>query len=197
MLKSNDLNGKWQSQKSEPIENQNGTVLYIRREASFSDDNWEIMIRTFLDENCKHSLFNVRATGTYNLGNESKDVPGATCVDFHNTARYVTASNESIVEMLNHATILSRGWELEVEQDVSENGCLLVPSVADCPVEYDIIKKDENGLYFGDYTPDQEEELQKLVGKNVSNSETSHGICSPDIRPKQLIMHPLVKINSN
>ncbi|MCE7698889.1 MAG: hypothetical protein K8E24_008720 [Methanobacterium paludis] len=44
MLKSSDLNGKWQSQKSEPIENQNGTVLYIRREASFSDDNWEIMI---------------------------------------------------------------------------------------------------------------------------------------------------------
>ncbi|AEG17482.1 hypothetical protein [Methanobacterium paludis] len=197
MLKSSDLNGKWQSQKSEPIENQNGTVLYIRREASFSDDNWEIMIRTFLDENCKHSLFNVRATGTYNLDNESKDVPGATCVDFHNTARYVTANNEPIVEMLNHATILSRGWELEVEQDVSENGCLLVPSVADCPVEYDIIKKDENGLYFGDYTPDQEEELQKLVGKNVSNSETSHGTCSPNIRPKQLIKHPLVKINSN
>ncbi|MCE7698886.1 MAG: hypothetical protein K8E24_008705 [Methanobacterium paludis] len=193
MLKSSDLNGKWQSQKSEPIENQNGTVLYIRREASFSDDNWEIMIRTFLDEKCKHSLFNVRATGKYNLGNESKDVPGATCVDFHNTARYVTANNESIVEMLNHATILSRGWVLETEQDVSENGCLLVPSVADCPVEYDIIKKDKNGLYFGDYTPEQEEELQELASKPVTNSKNSQGICSPDSRPKQLIKHPMVK----
>ncbi len=192
MLEYADLNGKWQSKKPEPIKNQDETTLYVKREASFEDDNWEIVIKTFLDDACKYPLFKVRATGKFVLGGESKIVNGATCADFKNTARYGTAENDAVVEMLNHAAVLSRGWEIGVEQDVSEDGCLLVPSVADCPVEYDVLKKDEEGLYFGDYTPEQKEKMQKTAAKNAG--ETSEGICSPENRPGQLIKYSLLKV---
>jgi hypothetical protein len=192
MLECTDLNGKWQSKKPETIKNQDETTMYIEREASFEDDRWEIIIKTFLDEKCKYPLFKVRATGKFVLDVELKDVKGATCVDFKNTARYVTAENKAVVEMLNHAAVLSRGWEIGVEQDVSEDGCLLVPSVADCPVEYDLLKKDGEKLYFGDYTPEQKEKLQKTAVKKAG--ETSEGICSPENRPGQLIKYPLLKV---
>jgi hypothetical protein len=192
MLECTELNGKWQSEKPETIKNQDETTMYVVRGASFEDDRWEIIIKTFLDEKCKYPLFKVRATGKFVLGGESNDVKGATCVDFKNTGRYVTAENKAVVEMLNHAAVLSRGWEIGVEQDVSEDGCLLVPSVADCPVEYDLLKKDGEKLYFGDYTPEQKEKLQKAAVKNAG--ETSEGICSPENRPGQLIKYPLLKV---
>ena len=39
MIKKADLNGKWQSKQSETLKNPDGTVMYIKREAVFSEDS--------------------------------------------------------------------------------------------------------------------------------------------------------------
>ena len=197
MIKKADLNGKWQSKQSETLKNPDGTVMYIKREAVFSEDSWEILIKTFVDETAESPLFTVRAKGNYNLGEESTDVPGATCVDFENTARYVTPQNGAMAQMLNHAAVGKVGWKANVEQDVSEEGCFLVPSIESCPVEYDLLSlvkgKDEVELYFGDYTSEQREDMQKASKNSKNGFEASQGICSPENRPKTLIEFPLLR----
>jgi hypothetical protein len=197
MIKKADLNGKWQSKQSETLKNPDGTVMYIKRDAVFSEDLWEILIKTFVDESAELPLFTVRAKGNYKLGEESRDVPGATCVDFENTARYVTPQNGAMAQMLNHAAVGKVGWKANVEQEVSEEGCFLVPSIENCPVEYDLLSlvKGEDGvesLYFGDYTSEQREDMQKS-SQGKSGFEASPGICSPENRPKTLIEFPLLR----
>ena len=75
---------------------------------------------------------------------------------------------------------------------MSVNGCALVPSIDDCPVEYDIMLIDDNNIYFGEFTPEQREEIKKLSHGEIDPSQGSVGICSNDNRPRQLIKHPMI-----
>lgn len=192
MLQTQDLQGKWSSLEIETIENPDGSVMYIKREAVFADDNWNILIRSFLDKEAKEPFFTIHAKGNYVLSGESPNVNGATCVDFVNTGRYVTAHHTGLVEMLNEISFDTE-WLLDHEHDVSINGCALVPSIDDCPVEYDIIQIKDNNIYFGEFTPDQRKDIQKLSTGEIEPSEGSVGICSTDNRPHQLMAYPLVK----
>ena len=96
-----------------------------------------------------------------------------------------------------HAAVGKVGWKANVEQDVSEAGCFLVPSIESCPVEYDLLSlvkgKDEVELYFGDYTSEQREDMQKSSKNSKNGFEASQGICSPENRPKTLIEFPLLR----
>ncbi|MGB8232511.1 MAG: hypothetical protein WCE60_00830, partial [Methanobacterium sp.] len=64
MLKREDLKGKWQSTKIETIENPDGSLMYIKREALFVDDNWDIFLLAFLDDEGKKPLFTIHARGS-------------------------------------------------------------------------------------------------------------------------------------
>lgn len=192
MLQKQDLQGVWQSSEIETIENPDGSVMYIKREATFSDDNWDIRIRSFLDTEAKEPFFTIHAKGNYLLSGESPNVNDATCVDFVNTGRYVTAHHTALVDMLNEISFDTE-WLLDHEHDVSINGCALVPSIDDCPVEYDIIQIKDNNIYFGEFSPDQREDIQKLSKGEIEPSEGSVGICSTENRPRQLMTYPLAK----
>ena len=79
------------------------------------------------------------------------------------------------------------------EHDVSSKGCVLVPSVETCPVEYDVIKIQGNEIYFGDFTEEQKEDIKKFTHGDMNPSEGSVGICSTENRPRQLIKYPMIK----
>jgi hypothetical protein len=192
MLKREDLRGNWHSPVIETIENPDGSVIFIKREAIFVDDNWEIFIRSFLDEDGKIPFFTIHAKGNYILGQESSELPGAVLVDFHNRARYLTAHQQSLVDMLNETSPFDGEWMVDLERDVSSRGCVMVPSIETCPVEYDVIKIKENEIYFGDFTAEQKEDIKNFAQKNQKPSESS-GICSTDNRPRQLIKYPMVR----
>jgi hypothetical protein len=192
MLKSENLQGNWRSPEIETIENPDGSVMYIEREAVFADDNWDIFIRSFLDNKGNEAFFTIHAMGNYILEGESQYVKGATCVDFNNTGRYVTPHHTALVDMLNE-TSFDTEWMIDQEHDVSINGCALVPSVDDCPVEYDIILLKENKIYFGEFTPEQREKIKKFSLGETDPSEGSMGICSTENRPRQLIKYPMVR----
>jgi hypothetical protein len=194
MLKRADLKGNWQSPVIETIENPDGSVMFIKREAVFVDDNWDIFIRAFLDEDGQKPFFTIHAKGNYILGQESLNLPGAVYVDFHNRARYVTAHQNSLVDMLNETSPFDGEWMLDLEHDVSSKGCVLVPSIETCPVEYDIIKIQGNKIFFGDFTEEQKEDIKKFTQGEQNPSKGSEGICSTENRPGQLIKYPMVKV---
>lgn len=193
MLKREDLKGNWHSPVIETIENPDGSVMYIRREAVFVDDNWDIFIRAFLNEDGKKPFFTIHAKGNYIIGEESDNLNGAVTVDFNNRARYITAHQKALVDMLNETGPFDEDWILNLERDVSTKGCILVPSIETCPVEYDVVKIQEEKLYFGDFTAEQKEDINKLTHGNKNSSEGSNGICSKDNRPRQLIKYPMIK----
>ena len=193
MLKRENLRGNWLSPIIETIENPDGSVMYIKREAIFVDDNWDIFIRSYLDEQGEKPFFTIHAKGNYILGKESPHIPDAVCVDFNNRARYVTAHHPALVDMLNETSTFEGEWMKDLEHDVSLKGCVLVPSVESCPVEFDVIKIQENKIFFGDFTEEQKEDIQKFSQGKVSPSEGSVGICSTDNRPRQLIKYPMIR----
>lgn len=194
MLIREDLKGNWQSPTIETIENPDGSFMFIKREAVFIDDNWDIFIRAFLDEEGKTPFFTIHAKGNFILGEESRDLPGAVSVDFHNRSRHVTAHQRSLVDMLNETSPFDAEWMLDLEHDVSSKGCILVPSIETCPVEFDVIKIDGNEIYFGDFTAEQKEDIKKFTQGDQTPSDGSGGICSTDNRPRQLIKYPMLKV---
>jgi hypothetical protein len=146
---------------------------------------------TFADPKGIMKLFTARAEGHYVLGKESEQVPGAREIDLNSDSRHITLHQKSLLELFQHACG-SINWEINSEEDVSQYGCLSVPSVKKYPTEYDIIKIDENELFFGDYTSDQKEGIQ---GINQGESIQMDGIFSPKNRPIRLIAYPLEKID--
>jgi len=193
MLKREDMQRKWQSPVIETIENPDGSIMYILREAIFVDDNWDIFLRAFLDKDAEKPFFTIHAKGNYILGKECTDLPGAVNVDFHNRARYVTAHQPSMINMLNETSPFDEEWRLDLEHDVSSKGCILVPSIEICPIEYDIIKIEGNEIYFGDFTAEQKEDIKKFAEGQDKISEDSNGICSTENRPRQLSQYPMLR----
>ena len=51
--------------------------------------------------------------------------------------------------MLNETSPFDGEWMFDLEHDVSLKGCILVPSIETCPVEYDVIKiQEERNLFW-------------------------------------------------
>jgi len=163
MLKREDLRGNWQSPVIESIENSDGSLMYIKREAIFIDDNWDIFIHAYLDEDGEKPFFTIHAKGNYIIGKQSETLTGAVAVDFHNRARYVTAHQHSLIDMLNETSPFDGEWMLDLEHDVSSKGCILVPSIETCPVEYDVIKVQGNEIYFEISHPNRKKILKRFL----------------------------------
>jgi hypothetical protein len=193
MLKREDLKGNWQSPVIEAIQNPDGSTMYIRRQAIFIDDNWDIFIYAYLDEEGEKPFFTIHAKGNYIIDNKSEIISGAFGVDFNNRARYVTAHQRSLLDILNETSPFDGEWMLDLEHDVSLKGCILVPSIETCPVEYDVIKIEGNEIYFGDFTAEQREDIKKVTQGDQNPADSAEGICSTENRPRQLIKYPLIK----
>lgn len=192
MMGKEDLIGDWHSLDMETIDNPDGTVMYIRREAVFEGDNWEIFIRSYVDKEGNIPFFTIRAKGEYKLGKEINEPKGAVEIDFLNKARYVTPHLKELVQMFNETGQFDGEWMVDLERDVSLDGCLLVPSIESCPIEYDIIKVVDNRIYFGDFTAEQKEDIKKFT-EEVNAPSDGRGICSSENRPGQLIEYPMIR----
>jgi hypothetical protein len=185
-----DLDGRWESDNIEKVENPDGSSLFVKRKVLFSGENWEVILATFADSDGRMKLFTARGKGIFMLGGESANVLGAREIELHSHSRYITIHQQTIMELFRHVCS-SKEWKIDVEEDVSQEGCLSVPSVEKFPVEYDIIKIDDTGLYFGDYASDQKHGIKDISESN--EQARMEGIFSPENRPVKLIEQPLVK----
>lgn len=192
MLGREDLKGDWRSPSMETIENPDGTVMHIKREAVFKEDEWEIFIRSYVDNDGKVPFFTIHARGSYELGEKINEPQGAVAIDFLNKGRYVTAHHKELVDIFNETNQFEGEWMLDLERDVSLEGCILVPSIESCPIEYDIIKVEGNEIYFGDFTEEQKEDIKRVTEEDNTPSDT-RGICSAENRPGQLTKYPLIR----
>jgi hypothetical protein len=148
------LNGRWTSPQPEPIPNADGSTIYGVRDFTFAPETWRLRFTAYGDADAKHPLFTLRAEGHYTLGDPSVAVPGAREAEFHFARRLFTAHTEPFVELLNGAGAGSAPWTPGVEQDVSITGALFVPSMAQAPIEHDLVAFRDGALFLGDRSGD-------------------------------------------
>jgi hypothetical protein len=174
MFTTTDLVGRWVSEQIEPIQNADGSVIYGRRDFTLGDRDWQLRFTAYGDDQATVPLFTLRAEGTYALGDPSPDVADARYADFHFASRSLTAHQPGLVDLFTSAS--ATPWEIDVERDVSADGCAFVPSVSASPTEYDLVKLEGSRLFFGDRSRD---------------------LSDPANRPQRLMDDPLVQQQSS
>lgn len=170
--------------KSE-LENLSGTYVdhlpynygnsWGKRVFTFDKGKWTLDFTLALDPELKIQVFKFRTFGTYRILEKSSKLENTYNALFYEEKKFLTlkTSDENLIKAFG---FLPCNLTIDVEKDVSFDGCSSWKSVKDCPGDYDILSLDKEGkLYFG-------------------NRPQDNDMCSPNKRPTSLTP-PVVKIN--
>ena len=167
-----DIRGAWASERCETFRNADG-ASNLKRGLRVDEETWRMRIDFYADEDCANALFGLEVEGPYDLGPKSMTLRDATTARFDLRTITLFAMSPESAAAFEKAGCGSGGWTTGEGQVVSERGCLgLVPTIGECPVEYDIVKIEDGRLYFGD---------------------RSQGLCVPDRYPESFAPLPLTR----
>ena len=159
------------------LENLSGTYVdpspynygqaFGKRIFTFDKGKWTLDFTLSLDPEMKMQVFNFRTFGTYKVQAKSTKVADTYNAVFYEEKKFLTlkTSDENLIKAFGFAPC---NLTVDIEQDVSVNGCSGWKSVNECPGDYDLLSLDKDGkLYFG-------------------NRPQDNDMCSPDKRPTSL-----------
>jgi hypothetical protein len=170
-----DISGRWASVGCEHVSSADGES-HLRRFMENASGEWRLRIGFYGDAGCAQELFSLDLEGAYDLGPKSLDVRGATLARFDIRKTTLTPQVPDAAAAFQGAGCGSGGWEVGKGQDVTQGGCLgIVPTAEQCPTEYDLVKIEDDKLYFGD---------------------RSQGVCVPDRYPTGFAPAPLRDLDS-
>lgn len=166
--------GRWVSPDREYTTNSDGSVYYIIRDYTFTDDAFRAVTTVYGDPLSDIKFYTATVDGTYKLAGESETVEGATKIDF--TLAQITIKPDSLafVDIFMRSGCGDGMWGLDTPQDVSRTGCLSFRSIADCPVEYNIVSIMGDSLQLGVRPKDGD-------------------LCSAEKRPEELSLSALIR----
>ena len=164
-------------QMKKDLENLSGTYqdalpyaygeAFGQRTFTFDHGKWTLSFILGLDPNLEHQVFQFRTHGSYVITEPSSELKNVYNAEFGEDKKYVTlkTDNPQLIEAFGFSTC---GLTPFVEADISVSGCALWKPVSICPVDYDLLSLDKNGLlYFGERPADND-------------------MCSPEKRPTSL-----------
>jgi len=145
-----DIRGAWASASCEEIRSGEG-VSHVKRTMRIEDVTWRLKIDFYGDADCAKGLFSLEIEGPYDIGPKSMDVRGATTARFDRRMLTLTARTAEAAAAFDAAGCGTGTWKVGEGQEIDRQGCLgLIPTIDACPVEYDIVKLDDDRLYLGD-----------------------------------------------
>jgi hypothetical protein len=154
-IATSELVGTWSSAVCEAYPDGNGGTTYLERSFAFTDSTWSLDLDVFGDEGCTVPLFSAAIRGGYAVGAASSTVEGATEATFDFDENVWTAHDPALADLFTASGCGTEPWEVGVAQSVSETGCIGVAHPKDeCPIEYDLLMRDGDDLYFGARTTD-------------------------------------------
>lgn len=144
-----------------------GRGTYGTREFTFHKGKWTLSFILALDPEMKNQVFIFRTVGNYKVLDPSVTVPNAYNAIFIEDKKFVTLKTAD-AKLAQAFGLASCGLVQNQEKDISQTGCSLWKSVAQCNEDHDLLSLDKDGkLYFGLRPPD-------------------NNMCSADKRPTQL-----------
>ncbi|MGL4608165.1 MAG: hypothetical protein ACRCYY_00555 [Trueperaceae bacterium] len=123
--------------------------LHFKRTYQFTETTFIAQYWLFADETCSRPLHSIRYSGNSKLGGIVSSEPTAREGDFTFEAIYLTVLDTSMLGATEGCG--STVWEVGVQQNISETGCLPfgIASLADYPTDHDIVTVQGNQLIPG------------------------------------------------
>ncbi|MDC0672159.1 hypothetical protein [Nannocystis radixulma] len=146
-----EIAGHWVSDCL-PSPQADGTTQYLRLDFTIGDADWALDYVTHGDDACANKLVTVHIAGPYTLERESETVEGAWEARFGFTTKTIRPEVDGLRDYLNSLDGCGAAeFATGVAQDVLQTGCLGFGQHpgADCPADYDVVKRDGDDLFFG------------------------------------------------
>ncbi len=130
----------WGSHDAEDL----GNGTFARREFTFFENTWSLYFTMYLDVELKYPVYRFHAEGFFEVDSPSSVVEGAynAMFGFHRKTLTLRTSDEQVINSLGFG---GQGFMLEIEKDISANGCSFFKSVKDYEEEYDLVWLDKTG----------------------------------------------------
>lgn len=165
-----DLQGTWASAGCEEVPASAGGASYLKRAYVFTEDHWRLDLRFHEDSACARESFGIDVEGGYELGPKLMEPRTATEARFSIERVRLTPRHIDAAVAFGEAFCGAEPWVVGQGQDISRTGCLGIPSVDECPMEYDIVSVRRGMLWHGD---------------------RSQGLCDPLRLPTTFGPHPV------
>ena len=173
---SDELLSQYEVTKND-LENLSGTYKDIQpyaygnafgqRVFTFNKGNWTLEFTLGLDPSLEYQVFQFRTKGSYRIVEASTIVENAYDAEFGEDKKFVTLKTDD-PQLIESFGFTECGLTPFVEKDISKNGCSLWKPVSECPIDYDLVSLDQEGLlYFGQRPADND-------------------MCTPEKRPTSL-----------
>ncbi|MEO0572843.1 MAG: SMP-30/gluconolactonase/LRE family protein [Bacteroidota bacterium] len=136
------LKGYWESTELEEEGNS-----FSHKELILTNSTWHLSVYAYADAKGHDPLFQLEFEGNYEITGASPIVEGSWNGTYRIDKKYLTLLNRN-PEVVQELGFASCGLTYGERKDVS-NGCSFVESIADCPVDYDLVTIREGMLYAG------------------------------------------------
>lgn len=148
-----DITGHWVSTSVETRPNGSGGSLYVRRDFQTAASTSAAQFTFYADAAGTQPNVVVWLNGPYTLGGPWDKVDGAFTGEFTFSELKLTPKSQTFVDLLNGSAAGTCGanWKLGVEQNLTGTaGCLTLGiDLKNKSVEYDIVKRDGDQLFYG------------------------------------------------
>ena len=143
-LEGTDYTGEWESVVSENLGNGTFGTRYFNLES----EHWEVRFTLYLDSLQTMPVFEFRGVGPYEVEGKSETLEWVDNAIFHFDHKYVTLLTDN-ADLINNFGFTACNLETGVEKDITEEGCSFLVSKAVCGQEYDLLKLENEQLFFG------------------------------------------------
>lgn len=107
----------------------------------------------FSDEACNKKTITRTSKGVYELGDPSQTVQGANHIEMGYSSIFLKPHTLDSAQVLEQLQCTRSTWEVDTEQEIGKGGCgNLAKNITKCPIEFTLVKKENNTLVFGDDT---------------------------------------------
>ncbi len=139
-----DISGGWKSVSTEDM----GNGAWATREFTMKGSDWQVITTFYLDKDMKMPVFAFRAVGPYEITTASSKVAGAYEATFHFSEKHLAILTDS-GDVLKAFGFDPAGFVKGDETDISAKGASFLKSVADYPLEYDLVALKDGQLSLG------------------------------------------------
>lgn len=144
-----DLVGEWDSGPcSRLVSGPGDDARFMRRRYLFTETAYSVRYTYFADEGCVRPLFTAHLSGRYALGETPAATPTARAADVYLDRVLLTVEAPELLPRVEGCG--SRPWEVGVQQDVTEKGCLGFKPKAQCGVDHDL-SSIAGGVFHGGF----------------------------------------------
>jgi adenomatous polyposis coli down-regulated (APCDD)-like protein len=142
--------GKWESINGEERPNPWGGKYFLKRHFNNSKNEANTKLVFYTDGTYSDLNMTIEVVGPYHFIRPSAAVEGAVETDFEFTSVAVTPHTQAMVDMLNGIPSgYLKSWELNERQEVGTPGQGIMGIVIGEYKEYDLVKADNDLLYYG------------------------------------------------